>query len=80
MLGVSEERSRRRAVDRLGSFAFGIYLFHQIWVLVFRWLDVPVETLSPVLAVPFFAVVFFVLSIPFAWLLGLIPGAGRYLT
>ena len=30
--------------------------------------------------VPFFAVVFFVLSIPFAWLLGLIPGAGRYLT
>ena len=80
VLGVSEERSRRRAVDRLGSFAFGIYLFHQIWVLVFRWLDVPVETLSPVLAVPFFAVVFFVLSIPFAWLLGLIPGAGRYLT
>ena len=80
VLGVSEERSRRRAVNRLGSVAFGVYLFHQIWVLLFRWLDVPVEALSPVLGVPFFAVVFFLLSIPFAWLVGLIPGVGGHLT
>ena len=76
VLGVSEERSRRRAVNRRGSFAFGVYLFHQVWVLIFRWLGVPMESLSPVLAVPFFAAVFFLLSVPFAWLLGLIPGAG----
>ena len=80
VLGISEERSRRRAVDRLGSFAFGIYLSHQIWVLIFRWLDVPMDALPPVLAVPFFAVVFFLLSVPFAWLLGLIPGVGSHLT
>jgi len=79
VLGISEERSRRSAVNRLGAYAFGIYLFHQIWVLVFRWLDISVLAFSPVISVPFFAVVFFLLSIPFAWLLYLIPGAGRYL-
>ena len=35
---------------------------------------------SPVVSVPFFAVVFFLLSVPFAWLLYLIPGVGSYLT
>ena len=34
---------------------------------------------SPVVSVPFFAAVFFLLSVPFAWLLYLIPGAGNYL-
>ena len=40
VLGVSEERSRRRAVYALGECVFGVYLFHQIWVLVFRWFGV----------------------------------------
>ena len=80
VLGVSEERSRRRAASRLGACAFGVYLFHQLWVLLFRWLDVPMDTLSPVLGVPFFAVIFFVLSIPFAWLVSLLPGVGGRLT
>ena len=80
VLGVSEERSRRRGVNSLGSFAFGIYLIHQLWVLIFRWLDIPLTSFSPVVAVPFFALVFFLLSAPFAWLIRRIPGAGKYLT
>ena len=80
VLGISEERSRRRSVYSLGSFAFGIYLIHQLWVLIFRWLGVPMNVFSPVLAVPFFALVFFLLSAPFAWLLFKIPGVGNYLT
>ena len=80
VLGISEERSRRRSVAQLGSYAFGVYLFHQIWVLVFRWLGVSLLSFSPVVSVPFFAVVFFLLSVPFAWLLYLIPGVGSYLT
>lgn len=79
VLGISEERSRRSAVSRLGSYAFGIYLFHQIWVLVFRWLDLPLTAFSPVVSIPFFALLFFLLSAPVAWLLYRIPGAGRYL-
>ena len=80
VLGISEERSRRRSVYSLGAFAFGIYLIHQLWVLIFRWLGVSVAAFSPVLAVPFFALVFFMLSAPFAWLIFKIPGVGSYLT
>ena len=40
VLGVSEERSRRSAVYALGECVFGVYLFHQIWALVFRWFGV----------------------------------------
>ncbi|MEA4932845.1 MAG: hypothetical protein VB071_04575, partial [Lawsonibacter sp.] len=80
VLGISEERSRQRAVYELGSYAFGIYLFHQILVLVFRWLDLSVPALSPVISVPLFAAVYFLLSIPFTWLLHRIPGIGTYLT
>lgn len=80
VLGISEERSRRRAVHELGSYVFGAYLFHQIWVLIFRWFDMSILMLPAVLSIPFFAVVFFLLSVPFAWLLYLIPGAGRWLT
>jgi len=80
VLGISEERSRRRAVNELGAYAFGVYLFHQIWVLVFRWMGFSLLDFSPVVSVPFFALVYFLLSAPFAWLLYLIPGVGQKLT
>ncbi len=79
VLGISEERSRRRAVYELGTWSFGVYLFHQLWVLAFRWFGVTVLSLPAVVAVPLFAVVFFLLSAPFAWLFSLIPGVGRYI-
>ena len=80
VLGISEERSRRRAMNDIGAYAFGIYLVHQLWVLVFRWFGISLLSPSPVLCVPLFALVFFLLSLPFAWLIYLIPGAGPKLT
>ena len=80
VLGISEERSRRKAVYSLGTCAFGVYLIHQLWVLIFAKLGVSLLSLSPVLSVPLFALVFFLLSLPFAWLISLIPGAGSRLT
>lgn len=80
VLGISEERSRRRAVYSLGSYVFGAYLFHQIWALVFRWFGISILSFAPVISIPLFALVFFLLSVPFAWLLYLIPGAGKWLT
>ena len=80
VLGISEERFRRRAMNDIGAYAFGIYLVHQLWVLVFRWFGISLLSFSPVLCVPLFALVFFLLSLPFAWLIYLIPGAGPKLT
>ena len=80
VLGVSEERSRRRAVNEVGAYAFGIYLFHQLWVLVFRWFGISLLSFPPVVSVPLFALVFFLLSLPLAWLINLIPGIGPKLT
>ncbi len=79
VLGVSDERSRRRAVYQLGCCVFGAYLIHQLWALVFRWFGVSILAFAPVISIPFFALVFFLLSVPFAWLLYLIPGAGKWL-
>ena len=80
VLGVSEERSRRRAVYQVGAYAFGIYLFHQLWVLVFRWFGISYLTFPAVVSIPLFALVFFLLSLPFAWLISLIPVVGEKLT
>lgn len=79
VLGVSEERSRRSAVYALGECVFEVYLFHQIWVLVFRWLGVSPLVLGAVASGPVFALVYFLLSLPFAWLFSHIPGVGRWL-
>lgn len=80
VLGISEERSRRRVMNDVGAYAFGVYLFHQLWVLVFRRLGISLLSFSPALSVPLFALIFFLLSLPFAWLVYLIPGAGPKLT
>lgn len=80
VLGISEERSRRRRLNDIGAYAFGVYLFHQLWVLVFRRLGISLLAFSPALSVPLFALIFFLLSLPFAWLVYLIPGAGPKLT
>ena len=80
VLGVSEERSRRRAVSQIGDCALGVYLIHQLWALIFQRLGLSLLAFSPALSVPLFALAFFLLSLPFAWLISLIPGAGPRLT
>ena len=80
VLGVSDERSRRASMYALGSYAFGIYLLHPIWVMILAHFDIGVWSFTPVVSVPFFALVVFLLSIPFAWLVNHIPGIGSYLT
>ena len=80
VVGISGERSRRRGVTELGCYVFGIYLFHQIWMLVLRWFGISVLAFAPVISIPLFTVAVFLLSAPFVWLLYLIPGAGKWLT
>ena len=80
VLGVSEERSRRKVISGIGAYAFGIYLIHQLWVLVFRWLGFSPLHFPAAASIPLFALVLFLLSLPFAWLVYLIPGAGPKLT
>lgn len=80
VLGISEERSRRRVMDDIGAYAFGIYLIHQIWAMVFQHFGLFPLPLPPVAAVPLSAVILFLLSMPFAWLISLIPGVGTRLT
>lgn len=80
VLGVSEERSRRRTIYDMGAYAFGVYLIHQIWPLVFQRFGLSLLAPSPALSVPLFALVCFLLSLPFAWLISLIPGVGPKLT
>lgn len=80
VLGISEERSRRNAVHRLGTYVFGVYQVHQLWVLVFRWFGISMLTLPTALAVPLFTAVYVLLSVPIAWLLSCIPVVGSWLT
>ena len=80
VLGISEERSRRRVMDGIGARAFGVYLIHQLWVLIFQRLGISLLSFPPALSLPLFALVFFLLSLPFAWLIGLIPRVGPKLT
>ena len=50
-------------MNEIGAYAFGIYLFHQLWALVFRWFGLSLLAPSPVVAVPLFALVFFLLAL-----------------
>lgn len=80
VLGVSEERARKRAVYEVGAYAFGIYLVHQLWVMVFQWFGISMLSLPVVLSAPLFALAYFLLSLPLAWLINLIPVVGERLT
>ena len=72
--------SQRGALPPQRECVFGIYLIHQLWVLVFRWFGVSPLAFGAALSVPVFAGIYFLLSLPFAWLIARIPGVGRWLT
>ncbi len=80
VLGSGGERARSGMAASLGEWVFGIYLFHQLWALVFQRLGIGPLALGAAASVPVFALAEFFLSLPFAWLISRIPGAGRWLT
>lgn len=74
VLGISDERSRKQSMRRLGGTALGIYLIHQIIALIFRhFFGLTVFSLPAVAAIPLLALLLFALSAPFALLRGMLP-------
>lgn len=78
VLGVSDERSRRQAVYRIGGAGFEIYFVHQLWVLVFRWLNIAHPPVPTALGIAMMGMIYFALSVPLGWLLAKIPFFSRY--
>ena len=77
VLGISDERSRKQSMRRLGATALGIYLIHQIIALVLGHFGLTVFSLPAAFSVPLLALLLFALSAPFAWLRGLLPWVRR---
>ena len=80
VLGISEERNRKQRMAGVARISFGIYLVHDLFIMLLRALDITVLSFSPALAVPLLAAVVFLLSFAVAWLLSKIPFVGPYLT
>ena len=80
VLGVSEERSRRQRLSGVARISFGIYLVHDLFIMLLRYLGVTTLSFEPVASVPVLAAVVFLCSFAVAWLLSRIPLLGRWLT
>lgn len=80
VLGVSEERSRRQRVVGLSSITFGIYLCHDLFIMLLRHFGVSTLSFAPALSVPLLSLGVFLCAAALAWLISKIPLAGRYLT
>ncbi|MEG1878557.1 MAG: acyltransferase family protein [Pseudoflavonifractor sp.] len=81
LLGVSEERGRRRSVSAVAKVSFGIYLVHELFLMLLKEWGISAATvLTPALSVPLIALGVFAASFAVAWLLSKIPFLGKYLT
>ncbi len=80
VLGVSEERSRRQRLSHVARIVFGIYLVHDFFLMLLRWLHITTLSFAPVASVPLLTAVVFLLSFAVAWLISKIPFVGRWLT
>lgn len=80
VLGISEERGRDRRMVGVARIAFGIYLIHELFLMLLSKLGLFSLPVAPALAVPFFTAIVFLLSFAAAWLLSKIPFIGPYLT
>ncbi len=80
VLGISDERDRRRRMSGVARVSFGIYLVHDLFIMLLRALDITTLSFAPALSVPLLTAVVFLLSFAVAWLLSKIPFAGPYLT
>lgn len=80
VLGISEERNRRQRMSGVAKISFGIYLVHDLFIMLFRGVNITTLTFAPALSVPVLTAAVFLLSFAAAWLLSKIPLLGRYLT
>jgi len=80
VLGISEERGRNRRMIGVARITLGIYVLHELFIMLLRNLGVFAIPLTPVVAVPAFTAVVFLLSFAAAWLLSKIPFVGPYFT
>ena len=71
------------AGQRLGGvarIAFGIYLVHDLFIMILRSLGVTTLSFAPVASVPALTAVVFLCAFGVAWLFSKIPFLGRWLT
>ena len=80
LLGVSDERGRRRSLAGIAKVTFGIYLVHDFFITLFRHFGLTALPISPVAAVPLMTALVFLCSFAAAWVIGRIPFVGKYLT
>ena len=80
VLGVSEERSRRQRLSGVARISFGIYLVHDLFIMLLRFFGINTLTFSPVASVPILTAVVFLCSFAVAWLISKMPCVGKWLT
>ena len=80
VLGVSDERSRRQRLGGVARIAFGVYLVHDLFLMLLRHFGVTTLSFAPVASVPVLAAGVFLCSLAVAWLISKIPFVGRWLT
>ncbi len=79
VLGVSEERSRRQRLSGVARVSFGIYLVHDLFIMLLRSFGITTLSFSPALSVPVLSAVVFLCAFAVAWLISKIPFLGRWL-
>ena len=80
VLGVSDERSRRQQMAGLSAITFGIYLCHDLFIMLLRHFGISTLSFAPVAAVPALSLLVFLCAAVLAWLLSKIPAVGRFIT
>lgn len=80
LLGANEKSPRRRLLSGVARISFGIYLVHDLFIMLLRNLGLTTLSFFPALSVPALSALVFLLSCAAAWLLSKIPLLGPYLT
>lgn len=80
VLGVSEERSRRQRLGGVARVTFGIYLVHDLFLILLNLLGITPLSFAPVASVPLLSMLVFLCSFALAWLISWLPFIGRWLT
>ena len=79
-LGVSEERSRRQRFLTTARISFGIYLIHDLFLMLLDYFGITTLSFFPALSVPVLAVLVFACAWAAAWVLSKLPLLGRVIT